>query len=210
MSKRAKATTLLLLLYSVTLFARENPFAPVEETTLQSEPLLQPAPKPDTQIIQIINSVTCKVVEKPEPKPSPQKVWSKPLIQKVEKTTVIKPKPPLTGSKRVVKIKRHTARYKTIYHDQNLHIQIKGRHIKILTRDTLVKHFRLTHPNRLVLDFGDDFILFPSVNKKIHSPYIRRLKIGTHPCYYRVTLELTNKRRYKVKRVSNGYLITLF
>ena len=215
-----KFASLLLSVCAIALIARENPFAPVESVTLRNEPLPQPAPEFDKEIIQIIKSVTCEVIEKPQPKPEPKKVWAKPAIQKVEKPAIKKPEPiiskPKIIHKKVKKVKKHhrkihqKARYKTIYHDQNLRIRVKGPFVKVVTCDRLVSHFTLQNPSRLVLDFGDDFVIYPSISKKVHTRYVKRLKIGTHPCFYRVTLELKKSKRHKVKRLPDGYLITLF
>ena len=217
MNIRMSFVTLLLLTSAATLTARENPFAPVENAALRNEPLPRPAPVPkfDQEIIQVINSVTCEVTVKPkqEIETKPKKIWTKPVAKEVKKPVIKKVKPVLLKPKVThKKVKKHhrKARFKTIYHDQNLRIRVKGPFIKVITSDTLVKHFTLRNPSRLVLDFGDDFVIYPSIVKNVQTRYIKRLKIGTHPCFYRVTLELKKSKRYKVKRLPEGYLITLF
>ncbi len=205
--------SLMLLLFSVEATARENPFAPADSGW--HEPLTAPAPVPDFEerLIPIIRAATCEAAKPPAPKPVPVKAWSPPQKMEQGKQPAIVTHTPLPQPVRKAvkkKKKRHRAPFRTIYHDDNLQIMVKGASIKILTGDRLMKHFQLFSPQRLVLDFGDDFVIYPSIDKKVHTPYLKALKIGTHPCFYRVTFVLKKGKRYRVRRLRNGYLITLF
>ena len=195
-----------ILLLSSILFARDNPFAPVAQDQLDllhkpisicefNQTKVTPTPKPEIKIAKTFP------VDTIQPKPQPQPIIAKTIKIIPAKTEHIKH----IKHKRVV----HKTRYKQIYKNENLKIYLNQNHIKISTNDTLLKSWILRYPKRLVLDFGDDFVIYPSYQKNIRSRYIKSLKIGTHDCFYRVTLQLKNRTKYKIKNTSYGYLITL-
>ena len=213
--------SLLLLIY--TLQARENPFAPVNR--YGGEPLSKPLPAPDfkQEIIPVI-----KTVKQQAKKPQESNTTQQPkLMQKTIKSAKKKKKPILfttkkspvkqahtykpVSKKHPTKTKRtlHKQTFHLIYHNDNLKIYTKGKKLKIITRDTIINDFKLKHPNRLVLDFGDDFVLYNTIQKSIRSPYFKMLKIGTHSRFYRITFVLAKNYRYRIKNLTKGYLVIL-
>ncbi len=202
---------LLTLAWSMLLLARENPFAPAGD--FESEPLTKPIPSPDfdDKIVPIIQKAICVSAEpKPTATPKPAPVW-KPT-PKPAAVTPTKPKPKVhKKAKRVKKVRkiRHRAHYRLLYRNDNLRIYAGSHRIKIVTTDCLQKHFRLTRPDRIVLDFGDDFVIYPSIARRVHHPILREIRIGTHACFYRVTLQLDHPHRYSLSHRPYGYLITL-
>ncbi len=203
-----------LILFSLSvLIARDNPFAPVKKE--QIELLHKPIPICDfnktkpTKIkktniqpdIKIAKTIPIETLQPKEIKIIEQK--PKPIVAKTIKIT------PKKIKHRKYKKPIHKARYRQIYKNENLKIALANNHIKIITNDKLLKNWILKNPKRLVLDFGDDFIIYPSYQKTISSRFIKVLKIGTHDCFYRVTLELKNRNRYTIKNTSYGYFITL-
>ena len=213
-----------LLLFQVhTLQARENPFAPVNQ--YGGEPLTKPLPAPDFQqeIVPVIKAAKCRAKEphKTNTTQQPKQVWerTKPLKKK-KKPILFTPKKPSVKQIRICKPvyekhrtkKRHIhhkLKFHLIYSNDNLKIYTKGKELKIVTDDTVINDFRLKQPGRLVLDFGDDFVLYDTIKKPVQSPYIKMLKIGTHSCFYRLTFVLAKNYRYRIRHLSNGYLITL-
>lgn len=212
---------LSLLLFSLILHARENPFAP--PATVGNMPLQAPIPTPDLdrELVPVINQAQCVAAPKaPETnkRETPKKVWKH---FPPEQNATAKPpvKTPLVAQKRKTvhkrhKVhrpkKRHVRHYRLVYRNDNLKIYLKPHRIRIVTSDCLQKHFRLRNPHRLVLDFGDDFVIYDTVSKPLHTGVFKRLKIGTHACFYRVTFVLAAARHYRVHRKPYGYLITLF
>jgi len=223
--KRLLFAATLLLFQIQTLYARENPFAPVNQ--YGGVPLTKPLPAPDFQqeILPVIKAAKCRAEEPQEKNTTQQQkqVWKAKTVKSVKK----KKKPILfTSKKKSAKQicvskplhkkhrtkKRHTQhklKFHLIYSNDNLKIYTRGKTLKIITDDTIIKDFRLKQPDRLVLDFGDDFVLYDTIRKTIRSPYIKMVKIGTHACFYRLTFVLAKNYRYHIKHLSNGYLITL-
>ncbi len=192
-----------IILFSVTIEARENPFAPAGDS--ESEPLTKPIPAPEFQSppLPVIKEALCEASAKPSPTPAVKSVWKQKTIPEKTKTIIKKPE-------RTVYKPRHKKHYRRIYHNENLTIYIKANQIKIITDDRLQKRFKLSYPTRVVLDFGDDFVIYPSIDRHIHSRYLKRLKIGTHDCFYRVVLVTEKTKRYRIQKRSYGYLISLF
>jgi hypothetical protein len=213
-----KTVLFLFLFLILQLNARENPFAPVEK--FGGEPLNKPLPVPDFEkkIIPVVEKeAKCTVPERNTTTIiTPEKVWKenkpskkikKPILFTHKKKSVKKfhKKQKISKSKKIhIKPKFHL-----LYHDANLKIYNKGKSLKIITNDTLIDHFKLKSPNRLVLDFGDDFVIYDTITKKLHTPYLKTLKIGTHDTFYRLTFTLKKGYRYRLKKLSDGYLITL-
>lgn len=224
-------TVILLLLQVHTLSARENPFAPVER--YGGEPVTRPLPAPDfhqeivpvvkpvkhqAKVLQEINTTPQlkqpdKAVKSPRKKTTKKKkpilfTQKKLSVKKTKKISVGKPVPKKHRTK-----KRHRHRrsnFQLIYGNDNLKIYAKGNKIKILTDDRVIDHFKLKRPDRLVLDFGDDFVFYDTFHKSVHSPYIKMLKIGTHTRFYRLTFVLSKNYRYRIKTRSDGYLISVW
>jgi hypothetical protein len=208
---------LIFLMLFGTLQARENPFTPVPGFTCEAKQKPIPAPDFEKKLVPVIKSAQCVATTKaPEARKTEksQKVWKN---FPPEKRTTVQPLPipqPVHKKKRVHRIKHirhhHAAVFQRIYRNDNLTIYLKSNKIKIVTSDCLQKDFELKHPQRLVLDFGDDFVIYNSVDKPLHNALVKRVKIGTHACFYRVTFVLAKAMHYKVAHKIYGYLITLF
>jgi len=220
-------TTLLLLTSAAE--ARENPFAPVDQHG--GEPLTKPIPAPDFQQesvpAPVISQAKCRVKE-----PVRNVVATQPATQTWEEVQSVtepqkpkKKKPILFVKKRSVTpkhrlhhkaVKHHHVKRKVyakpkqrlIYSNANLKIYTLANRLKIVTDDCIIQDFRLRKPERLVLDFGDDFVLYDTIRKTIRSHYVKMLKIGTHDRFYRLTFVLSGDYRYRIKKYSDGYRIT--
>jgi len=219
----------MLLLLTSAAETRENPFAPVKQ--YDGEPLTKPIPVPDFQQevvpVHVISQAKCRI-EEPVTEivtpPPPAQTWEEiQAVVQVEKPEKKKPilfvkKSSVTPKHRLhhkavkqrpVKRKVYTKpKRRLIYSNANLKIYMKANRLKIVTDDCIIQDFRLRRPERLVLDFGDDFVLYDTIRKTIRSRYVKMLKIGTHDRFYRLTFVLSGDYRYRIKKKSNGYSIT--
>ena len=186
-----------ILFFSFILNARENPFQPAQ--SLKSEPLSKPISSTvleENEIEAVDEITTYKIVN------------NRPLSEKPvneiyqEEVTVKKP------IKEVIKSKPK-ARFHLVYRDENLKIYTKSNHIKIITKKIIQKHFALKLPYRIVFDFNDDFYIYNTLSKKITNRYLKEIRLGTHKYFYRLTFVLKQNCGYKIKKISNGYLIKL-
>lgn len=80
--------------------------------------------------------------------------------------------------------------------------------LKIVTKDKLLRDFKLVKPDRIVLDFkrNADFrtYMFQGVQN------FKKVTIGNHSGYYRAVIELDGRYVYKVKKEKDGYTLQLF
>ena len=79
--------------------------------------------------------------------------------------------------------------------------------LKVLTKDPLIRHFRLVKPDRLVLDFKRDTDFRTRTFKGAYN--FKKITIGNHSGYYRAVIELDGRYIYGVKKMKNGYAIEL-
>lgn len=80
--------------------------------------------------------------------------------------------------------------------------------LKITTQDKILRNFLLAQPHRIVMDLKRDSSIKTYIKKLEDSPFTK-VRIGNHNGYYRVVIELDGYYRYKLKKLSDGCLITL-
>ena len=85
---------------------------------------------------------------------------------------------------------------------------VADKSMKIITDDSLLRNFLLAQPHRIVLDFKRDAKM-NSYIKSIKNSVFTKVRIGNHNSYYRAVIELDGHYRYKLKKQSNGYLISV-
>jgi len=187
-----KKMLFLSAIFALALSARENPFTPQDIAT-------PPAPEPIPPKIQIQKPVQ---VEKKVTIKEPQ---SKIVVKE---KSISKPKVKTKIVKHHTKVKK-VSKPKVIYNGSFAKIKRYKNTIQIFTKDTKLQHLKLTHPNRLAVDF-ERFDVVPAFAKKIKSRYVRGLKVGHHDYFYRITLNLAKNYRYKMIKKPYGYLIKLY
>jgi len=85
---------------------------------------------------------------------------------------------------------------------------ISDKNLKIITKDTMIRHFQLTNPSRIVMDFKRDSTMKSYATKKLNSCF-SQIRIGNHDGYYRIVLELDGLYTYDIQNIKNGCLVTL-
>ena len=196
-----KKIVFLTFFVLISLSARENPFSP--QNMVQEPKLILPK-------LIIKKPVEIKIVEKEEPKKVPMKI-PEIVIEKTVPTVITKPI--IIKAKKAKKVKKRKVRKpisksKLIYNGKFTKIRLISNTIKIVTKDTMLQHSKLTHPNRLVLDF-ERFDVVPPFSKKIYSKKIKGLRVGHHDYFYRTTFKMLKNYRYKTVKKPYGYLIKL-
>ena len=118
----------------------------------------------------------------------------------------------LVGSKLPKNSKTKTAdkvnSFKSIAKIKYANFSVSGNTLKIETKDKLIRNFLLAQPHRIVMDFKRASSM-KSYLKKIKDSVFTKVRIGNHDGYYRVVVELDGYYRYRLKKLSNGCLITL-
>jgi len=83
------------------------------------------------------------------------------------------------------------------------------KHLKIITKDKLLRSFLLVKPHRIVCDFQKNINLRSYTKTAPKGSLFTKIRIGSHKGYYRVVIELDGFYRYKVKKLTNAYLFSL-
>ena len=81
-----------------------------------------------------------------------------------------------------------------------------GKKMKIKTGDKLLRHFMISEPYRIVMDFKKVTDI-RSADKRIDSKTYKRIRLGNHDSHYRIVLELDKDYRYKITADEDGLLL---
>ncbi|WP_324171910.1 AMIN domain-containing protein [Sulfurimonas sp.] len=106
------------------------------------------------------------------------------------------------------KIKNKKIKYKKIASIKYATLFSFNKTLKILTKDKVIRNFLLPVPHRIVIDFKRDTSL-KSYSKENKKGIFCKIRVGNHEGYYRVVIELDGKYRYKMSKVSDGYIFNL-
>lgn len=84
----------------------------------------------------------------------------------------------------------------------------KSKTIRLITKNSLLRHFMITKPYRIVMDFSR-MSNFLSKKFELNSGGFKIVRIGNHKNYYRVVLELDGQYEYKLSKRANGVEIDI-
>lgn len=112
-------------------------------------------------------------------------------------------------SKKKVKTKKQKRKFVKIASLPFISFYEKEHELKIVTDDKLLRDFLLVTPQRIVCDFQRDTDIGSFIQKAPLASFFTKVRIGTHKGYYRVVVELDGFYSYSVKKIHNGYMITL-
>lgn len=85
---------------------------------------------------------------------------------------------------------------------------IKGKDLLVRTPDAKLRDFLVSNPYKIVLDFKKEISFYTKVFE-LETKGFKNITIGKHAGYYRVVIELDGQYQYDIKKVSDGFLITL-
>lgn len=84
----------------------------------------------------------------------------------------------------------------------------KQRQLHIRTKDTMLKHYSIVNPTRILIDFDSKRDLGSRKTGFTVDP-IKEVRMGAHHGFYRMVIELTTKNKsYAIKKTSYGYVVT--
>jgi len=212
-----KKIFLLLIYLTSLLFARENPFFPVEneeEIPLTSNQInLLPPLKRATVTLpstaRNIESVTIKYknldgsIEKRTVRLHNSIDWHLPIF--ISQNYGSSPELPKSSAKRVVKREA----FKEVGSLGFIKFYVSGKKLKIVTKDKILRNFLLVKPHRIVCDFKRETDIRSFVKDLGEKSLFTKIKVGTHSGYYRVVIELDGYYKYELKTTPEGYLFTL-
>lgn len=80
--------------------------------------------------------------------------------------------------------------------------------MKLITKDRLIRHFMLPSPHRIVLDFKGSSKVLGRKYTNFTAPFTE-IRMGNHDGYYRVVIELDGQYEYKKKEDKHGIILTV-
>ena len=90
-----------------------------------------------------------------------------------------------------------------------IHFHAEDKSMKIITQDKIIRHFMLSSPHRVVVDFSRDTSFKPKTYKINAAPY-KQIRMGNHDKYYRVVIELDGQYKYKLQTSDKEYAIVCY
>ncbi len=192
----------LLIFLLHPLSARDNPFEPLFST-----------PKITHDIIPLLHISTNKVFDTATKPPISKQ--SIPIeIKPLALTKTPEPSPSIrieekSERKQKKKVAIRKRKYKTIYQNYFLKVQTNYKNFKIFTNDKLLKKVRYTNPTRITFDF-DRLQYFHTKNITLNRPFSKKIKLGSHHNFYRVTVELNRYKHYNLIKKTYGYLLSFY
>ena len=84
-----------------------------------------------------------------------------------------------------------------------------SKHLKIITKDKMIRNFLLVKPHRIVCDFKRDIDIRSFEKEITKKSLVTRVKVGNHKGYYRMVIELDGYYRYSAQEIIDGYVFTL-
>ncbi len=80
--------------------------------------------------------------------------------------------------------------------------------LKFVTKDRLLRHFKLVKPDRIVLDFKKDTSFKTKTLKGAWN--FKRVTFGNHKGYYRAVIELDGRYIYKIRKSNGEYILKVY
>jgi len=203
---------LIILSLFISLYARENPFMPTDgeidipltSNKDNSKPALQKATISLPKYARILQKVTIEYknldgsVESKSIELDNSVDWHLPIFISQNYAT--------TSEKQIAK--KVNSKWKKIATMKYATFYTSKKRLKLVTKDKAIRDFLLVQPHRIVIDFDRDVSLkaFTKINK---NNIFSKIRVGNHDGYYRVVLELDGYYRYKMKKISDGYIFQL-
>ncbi|MDR3163094.1 MAG: AMIN domain-containing protein [Helicobacteraceae bacterium] len=88
-------------------------------------------------------------------------------------------------------------------------VEYSGKEMSFKTADRLLKHFVLTSPDRLVLDFSRSHPVPTFTLSLAEGTPFKQITVGRHQGYYRLVIGLDKTYQYSVAESPNGTIVTL-
>lgn len=171
----------LLITVSVVLFARENPFVPTPTGDVNAPPQQQ-----------VEESFTETEIEPIIPMQDPDLETTS--DQTTEEMPTIEPVV-TSGVKEVVNYEQ--ARF--VFRENSGYVE---------TKDPLIKHFFISNPPSIVMDFKA-LSDFASKRKELNTAPFIKLEMGAHGDYYRVVFRLDKAHTYTIDKKRYGQVVTI-
>ena len=134
-----------------------------------------------------------KRVSKPKIHPQRHQKTADPIVVSEKKTE------PQTKQNRDTKEVINTSKARFVVRENSVYIE---------TKDKVIKHFSITSPPSLVIDFKG-YSDFASKRNELHTKPFTKLEMGAHGNRYRVVIRLDRQHNYKLSKRKYGQVVTI-
>ncbi len=197
------------ILLKIVLFARENPFFPINESNTPSYTTnkikkIQPFTKASIELpnsARILQKISITFINLDGSQETKTISINKKIDWHYSLDIIQKTKPLQTD------ISQKKIKFKKIGSLKFISFFTSYKKLKIQTQDKLIRNFKIVDPDRIVLDFKKE-LNFRSYQFHCNQIF-KKIRIGNHDGYYRVVLELDGKYTYTIKKTDFGYLLIL-
>jgi hypothetical protein len=86
--------------------------------------------------------------------------------------------------------------------------EITDKTIILKTKDKKLRNFMVSKPYKIVIDFKKELSFYTKVYN-LNLKNFKKITIGKHRGYYRVAIELDGQYLYNLKKIADGFKITL-
>jgi hypothetical protein len=207
----------VLVLFAVTLLARDNPFEPVKtsSTTGKATYVKQTMENFTSAKVQlpssarILKSVEFHFqnldgsIESKVVKVENKIDWHDELVVQKLGDEVVPSTAPVMISK-----EDKTHKVKKINFKNLILFSIDGKSLRMKTKDEKIRDFLVTSPYKIVVDFKKE-ASFYTKKYDLKTRYFKSITLGKHSGYYRVAIELDGKYLYNKQKLEDGYIFTL-
>ncbi len=190
-----RLTLLILFTFTFILSARDNPFVPANTQEVQVVRYNTPLPnKVETDPLHKTTSEVAPNIIKPDSKPK----IHPPRTKRIPTTVTEKKKTKVATTKT----------NKEVFNFSKARFVFKKNRAYIETKDKIAKHFSISNPPSIVIDFISPSD-FGSKRKMLATAPFKKLEIGAHGGRYRVVLRLDKQHKYKIGRYKYGRVVKI-
>ncbi|MEN8146680.1 MAG: AMIN domain-containing protein [Campylobacterota bacterium] len=124
----------------------------------------------------------------------------KAVVVKPSRKKIADPKPRISAEKSSDKQELYAyAKARFVFKENSAYIK---------TKDEMIKHFVVSNPPRIVIDFRSTS-KFTSKRQELTTKPFKKLEMGAHSDSYRVVLRLDGEHNYKVDKRKDGQVVTI-
>ncbi len=185
----------IMMIISLSLFGRDNPFFPVEAnvnqpTTTNQVETLTPFTQQNITLPSSARAIRAITIEY-------QNMDGSIHEQRLPLNSSIDWHNPLTVTQGKTAYKPSGRKEKPAAGTAFIRFKPESKTLHIMTQDKLLRHFMLTGPHRIVMDFQRETSFKPKEFLLDQAPY-KKIRMGNHDHFYRVVIELDGQYDYTI------------
>jgi len=212
-----KKLIFILLILSVSLIARDNPFSSVKDLQGMGKAITIKDTRENFSEVKMILPSTARILKEVELhyqnldgsiqsktiKIDEKIDWHDELVLQKIKDTKKRYIEPIKVEEPMSEPNQKVLNFKDI-----ISFAINDKKLHVTTDDVKIRDFLITNPYKIVLDFKRE-LAFTTKKFNLTTTKFKDITIGKHDGYYRVVILLDGQYKYTLQKINNGFIITL-